>query len=345
MSANEIVNKARLLDEDGNYEGVVALLQEYVKENPNDRDAMALYQSNQSNKLLGEGNADLEQLIKTDETRFSNVTDEEALRFSDWCFAGRVARVYLKNDTKEKQEAAVFAWLELELCTLGNRLDEYEVAKEQLNKYRTSLYNCGYAGYFFAHLLLIIDWQTETTVNILKYISEELRSIAIIKSEQKIYDQYVEGMTENVFPFDEMPPLNGDSVVIKNVKTQEQLDFWKGYFAQVKKVREEEYAAIKELTTNENCVFYGAFVTDARIMKSWHRQVSSGAITTADVARIQVDSRCYRGELSEGNYKNRLERAEKSYNTIRMNPGEEIKADPVAYIKELIDGFLKKFLK
>jgi len=249
-----------------------------------------------------------------------------------------ISCAYLKNGPENDQEAEVCGALKTELLSLGSHLNDYNVAKTLLDKYYNMLRCCGYGKYFFKHLIAILDWQSVLTVNILKYIVEKYSKIPSAKSKEEIYNMYIEQAADTIFPYSEMPSLSGDSLVVINIKTEEQLNFWRGYFTLEKKIREEEYAAIKELLSDENSAFNCASSIDSYILNSWIHKVNRGDITSEAVAKIQIETNCSTiSNISESSYKSRMEGAEKRLNTIRLNPINELTSK--------FTGFFNKFKK
>jgi len=119
MSTNEIVNRARVLDEAYEIDAVISLLKDYVRENPNDRDAMAFYLKNQASKITLEYD-EASQLYSIDTNRYSGLSTEKALMVSEWCLAYIISCAYLKNGPENDQEAEVCGALKTELLSLGS---------------------------------------------------------------------------------------------------------------------------------------------------------------------------------------------------------------------------------
>ena len=71
MEANTIVSKAKDLKKEGNFREIVTLLQDYVNENSNDTDALALYCTSLAAKFYLDNGVNTTQLFGSTPRRFA----------------------------------------------------------------------------------------------------------------------------------------------------------------------------------------------------------------------------------------------------------------------------------
>ena len=311
MNTNETVLKARALNDQHDCDSVVELLEKYVKENKDDKEALGLYQKNYVLKTLLDFGVNLEQLYDNDtKNRYQGIPENIVLQMSELIFLKEIADVYISERTDEEKSKSIYAFLKIGITSLGDRLEDYNILKDQLDKFSKIMVDYGYATEFY---------------NILRYIVEKVKLLTTVTSEQAIYDSYIKGITSEVFPFSEMPPLSGDRVVIVNIKSQEAKDFWQGYFAYAKKVREEEYETYKKIVADESHELHGVYLADKYIDDRRMQLLQNGSISSMDVANFLVATNYMEISVTESSYKGRIANAEKSYNTVKVNPIEQIK--------------------
>lgn len=326
MNTNETVLKARALNDQHDCDSVVELLEKYVQGNKDDKEALGLYQKNYVLKTLLDFGVNLEQLYDNDtKNRYQGIPENIVLQMSELIFLKEIADVYISERTDEEKSKSIYAFLKIGITSLGDRLEDYNILKEQLDKFSKIMVDYGYATEFYKYLSIIIDWRSKTSENILRYIVEKVKLLTTVTSEQAIYDNYIKGITSEVFPFSEMPPLSGDRVVIVNIKSQEAKDFWQGYFAYAKRVREEEYETYKKIVADESHELHGVYLADKYVDDRRMQLLQNGSISSMDVANFLVATNYMEISVTESSYKGRIANAEKSYNTVKVNPIEQIK--------------------
>lgn len=327
MNKNEVVLKAKQLDEAFNCAGVVELLSEYVKENANDSEAFALYQKNLATKIICDMDISIDEIMSVDETViFENVPENKVLDLAKLLFTEEVASVYLIDKSAEEKELIVRGYIRRGISSLGKRLDDYDVFKNLLDEFYNVTSCYGFEKKFYTNLAYIVEWKSKVDENILRFIVEAVKTKVKVATDEEIYDEYVKGVSSNVFPYDEKPDFYGGRVVIVNIKTQEQADFWKGYFAFVKKVRQEEYEEYKKNISDKNQNGYELYSIGKLLHQIAINLAVKHIITTADIAKMGVATQYDTIGVSESDYTSAIEVAEKSYNTVKVNPIERIKA-------------------
>lgn len=327
MSKNDVVLKAKQLDETFNCDGVVELLNEYVKENANDLEAFALYQKNFATKIICDMGISIDEIMSVDETViFKNVPENKVLDLAKLLFTEEIATVYLIDKSADEKELLIRGYIRRGISSLGERLNDYNVFKNLLDEFYNITSYYGFEKRFYTHLAHIVEWKSKVDENILRFITNAAKTKIEVTTDEEIYDEYVKGVSSNVFPYDDKPLLSGDRVVIVNIKTQEQVDFWKGYFAFVKKIRQKEYEEYKKNTADKNQSGYELYSIGELLHQIAINLAVKKIITSADIAKMEVASRCHTVSVSEWEYTSRIQNAEKSYNTVKINPIEQIKS-------------------
>jgi len=327
MSKNEVILKAKQLDEVPDCDGVVELLSEYIKENTDDLEALALFQKNLAVKTILDLNLNLDELYATDEKSvFNSIPEESVLKLSEIMFIESVSRVYLLERSEKEKEKLIFGYLYRAISSLGDRLEDYNVLKSQLEKFFETLLALGYGKYFYSDLAFIVDWKSKVSENILKFLVEKSKSVLSVVSDKEIYDTYTKDMKNPLCSFDDKPYLSGGKLVIVNIKSEEEKEFWKGYFSLMKNIREEEYESYRKIALDENHPFYGVLSLEENIHKSYLNAMMKKIASSEEVAKMQVATKCDTITFSESSFKGRIETAEQSINTIKVNPIEQIKS-------------------
>lgn len=326
MSKNEIVLKAKKLDAAPDCDGVVELLREYVLTNKDDLEAVALYQKNLATQAIVDSNMDIDTLFAEDEKSvFDNVPEELVLKLSETLFTHRISDIYLRDHTEEEKEKLVFGCLYRTVSSLGERLDDYQVLKAQFEKFFNILATFGYGKYFYSDLAYIVDWKSKASENILKFLVEKAKLISSTASDEEIYTAYTKDMKEPLCSFEDKPYLSGGRLVIVTIKSEEEKEFWKGYFTLMKKIREEEYENYRKIASDEKHPLYGALLVGEHIHKSYMNALMKKLATSEEVAKMQFATKCDMLNISENDFKAGITSAEQSLNTVKVNPIEQIK--------------------
>ena len=335
MSTNEIISKARKLYDEENYERVVEVLKEYVKGNCVDRVALALYYKSSITQTFLDEFVDTQNLYGSAEERYKNLSDEETFRLSCLRFTNLVAHIFLSEDTEEKKRTILFSLLEDEILALGDRLNDYELLKKQLDQFFSVLLRLGYGNDFYKNLSAIVDWNSKASENILHYLVAKSKEVPPLATDKEIYDAYTKDMKSDICAYEEKPTLNGDKLVNTNIKSEEEKEFWKGYFEYVKQVRQEEYEVYKQTTSSENSELFSAYSIGDYVHRAYINAIMKRTVSSDEVAKMQVATGCHMiVDRTETEYKVRILNAEKAYNAVKVNP--------IAQIKGLINKFFEK---
>ena len=327
MTKNDVVLKAKQLDEIFNCDGVVELLSEYVKENANDLEAFALYQKNFAIKIICDMGISIDEIVSVDETViFKKVPENKVLDLAKLLFTEEIATVYLIDKSADEKELLIRGYIRKGISSLGERLNDYNVFKNLLDEFYNITSCYGFEKRFYTQLAYIVEWKSKVDENILCIIVEAAKTKVKVATDKEIYDEYVKDLNTNVFPYDEKPDFYGGKVVIVNIKTQEQADFWKGYFAFVKKVRQEEYEEYKKNISDKNQKGYELYSIGELLHQIAINLAVKQVITSADIAKMGVATQYDTIGVSESDYTSVIEAAEKSYNTVKVNPIEQIKS-------------------
>jgi len=327
MSKNEVVLKAKQLDEVPDCDGVVELLSEYVTENTDDLEALALFQKNFAIKTIVDLNLNIDELYAIDEKNvFNSIPEELVLKLSETMFIESISRVFLLEKTEQEKEKLVFGYLYRAISSLGDRLEDYNILKNQLKKFFETMSALGYGKYFYSDLASIVDWKSKVSENILKFLVEKSKSVLSVVNDKEIYDTYTKDMKNPLCSFEDKPYLSGGRLVIVNIKSEEEKEFWKGYFSLMKNVREKEYENYYKIVSDENNPLYGVISIGENIHKSYMNALMKNIATSEEVAKMQVATNCDTVTFSESDFKGRIETAEQSINTIKVNPIEQIKS-------------------
>lgn len=103
MSVNDIIAKAKELDSNRDCDGVVALLETYVKENCDNKMMVALYQKNYALKTLLDWNVNLSGLYENNAAgRYQGISEDAVLPMSGIIFTKEIADVYSSNKSEEE---------------------------------------------------------------------------------------------------------------------------------------------------------------------------------------------------------------------------------------------------
>lgn len=327
MSKNEIVLKASQLDETHNCDAVVELLGEYVKENADDLEALALFQKNSAAKLMLDRNLNLDELYSSDAKEiFNSVPEESVLDLSEMLFAESIARVYLSESSEEEKEKLAFGYLYRAVSALGDRLNDADTLNDQLEKFYTVMETFGFGKYFYDQLAFVIDWKSKVAVNILKYLVKQSQSILPVASDEEIYDTYTKDMVKPLCAFDDKPYLSGGRLVIVDIRSEAEKEFWKGYFTLMKDIREKEYEEYRKIASDPQNPLYGRLSIGESVHKAYMNVIMKQLATSEEIARTQVAAGGDPLDLSESDFKDRIVAAEQSINTIKVNPIEQIKS-------------------
>ena len=136
MTKNDVVLKAKQLDEIFNCDGVVELLSEYVKENANDLEAFALYQKNFAIKIICDMGISIDEIVSVDETViFKKVPENKVLDLAKLLFTEEIATVYLIDKSADEKELLIRGYIRKGISSLGERLNDYNVFKNLLDEF------------------------------------------------------------------------------------------------------------------------------------------------------------------------------------------------------------------
>lgn len=341
MSTNEIVAKAKELDKLGQTTAVIELLESYTKENPRDITAFALYQKNKAFNIISDVAPEIFDSMDDLLNMYRKVSEDKVLHISEVLFTYHTAHAYLSEHTTEKKNDLLSGYLTAQIRSLNAQFCDYEVTKNQLERFYDTLCCYGYEKSFYLNIVEYgVDWKNpDSAENVLKFVVEKVvPMLARPVSEEEIYNKYVEGKAGDIIPFKEKPALSGDRLVIINIKTQQAKDFWQGYFDLLKKVRQDEYNTIKEIMSNESHERHLIHTVGNRNTSIASNLVHSQAITIEDFMRIREASRFETLEIAESSYKRRLDDAIKCASTVKINPIEQIKST----VSGLINKIFKK---
>lgn len=297
-----------------------------MAENENVR-AATIRQKNHALKKIAEFNVDVEALYAPDATTvFDNVPEEHVLTLAELLFTEGMSSVYLQECSEEEKEKLVFGYLHRAITSLGNRLEDYALLKDMFEKFFAVLAPLGYGKYFYGDLPFIIDWKSKVSENILKYLAEKSKSVSSVASDREIYDLYTKDMENPLCSYENKPYLSGERLVIVNIKSEAEAEFWKGYFALMKKIREEEYEAFQKIASDPFHPLHGAHLIGGSIHKSYMNALMKHLASSEEVARMQVAADCSDVDITESDFKDRIQSAVQSYNTVMVNPIDRAKA-------------------
>ena len=254
--------------------------------------------------------------------RYSDIPEESVLPLTEVLFRNEMASAYL-CETEDDQRKHSYAYLKISILSLGSRLEDYAVLETVLDSFCKIIAKYDLQKYFYEHLAIIVDWKSKVAENILRYLMKKANTAASCASEEQLYNDFVKGWTGEVIPFKEMPYLSGGKLVIVNIKTEAAKDFWKGYFAYVKKVREEEYAAFQKKM--EEGVLCGIDRIEQALTDSWIAKCNLGELTTMDVAQMKVTTNYMINSVSASTFQGRITAAQNSYDTVKINPIAQVK--------------------
>ena len=340
MKKTELILQAKELDIKLDCNGVIELLGGYVKEFPNDIEALALYQKNFATKTAIELNTEIENLyaeVVAGSISFNGISEENVIPFLETILKGFVAKIYLSDEEKKEILANVF--MGRIILALGERLNDYETLKNQLDKFFEIVYMYGFSEKFYNELAFVVEWRSKVSENILRYLKEKAETLITIKGYEDIYNDFVkDSKVKNTFPYSEKPVFNGLlNDVFKcatNIKTQEQKDFWTECYAYQKTVREEEYKEYKTIIADKKHRLHGVYSINKDIHDSWMNALMKKTATSEEVANMQVNANCtYIKEFSESKYKTNIQDAERLYNGVTATPLKIVK------ILDTIKGF------
>ena len=224
-----------------------------------------------------------------------------------------------KEPFKKAQELAQEDFLDASETT-------YDILKNQLEKFFEIMLALGYGKYFYDDLAFIVDWKSKVSENILKFLVEKANSALSVVSDKEIYATYTKDTNNPLCLFENKPYLSGGKLVIVNIKSDEEKEFWKGYFALMKKVRQEEYEAYQKIASDENNPFYGVLSVGENIHNSYINAIMKKIATSEEIARMQVETNFDKVNFSESDFIGRIKSAEQSFNTVKVNPIEQIKS-------------------
>lgn len=322
MSTNEITAKAKTLSENGDCDGVIALLGDYVKENPDDKTALAFYFKNSALKIFFNKNISAEKLYGDVETRFEGIPEADALHLSDLSFSHAIATEYLSDNTDDEKLNLSFSWLEREIESLGEYLNNYDVFKKQMDGYCNTLTAFGFGGNTYYILSQFLDWKSVISENTLQYIVEKVRPVidGTFISEEKIYNAYLKNAKGTVFPFDQKPQLRGGRA--DSVPSKEAKDFWQGYFNMVKEVREKELADFREMSSDNDHVLHAAYFAYTYI---FNRLLENrGSLSEEEYEKVMAILKTI--AVTEDNFTAKINDADRLYQCIYIPPMVQIKA-------------------
>lgn len=342
MDRNEIIAKARALDKEHKSDEIVALLEDYVRENLSDTEAFALYEMHKTYQIIYSIVGFEVSLFESSTDRYKEVMDKDIIQLSELLHTYDIAGLYLSDRPKEEIDLILRGFTRTEIDSLGKHLEDYEAFRAHMDKFYDIHTRYGYQNKFYDNLALIADWRSTISLNIFKYIVEKVSPIVATKTDEEIYNMYVKETGKAVCPFSDKPTLSGGKLVITNIKTTEACEFWKGYFTLLKKIRQEDYDAYTKATSDENSDLYAAYTIGKKIDTYGFNLMYNKVITSRESAEMKVYSNVHTIIVSDSSLKGRVEAAEQSLNTVRVNPIELIKANPIEGIKAL---FKEKFGK
>lgn len=326
MSITEIIAKAKELDRNHDCDGVLALLEPYIKENSDNKMAVALYQKNYALKTLFDWNVNLPDLYENNAAdRYLGIAEDSVLPMSGIIFTKEIADVYSSEKTEDEKANHIYGYLSIGINSLGNRAEDYSFLEKVLDKYSEVIYYYGYGKLFYKYLSVIVDWRSKVSENILHYLVKKAQAATVTVSDKAIYDEYIKS-AGNAFSFEDKPALSGGRLVIINIKTGEAKDFWKGYFALAKKIRREEYDDYKQATADESSEKYEAYKIGEYIHDAYIKALTSKVVSTEEIAKMQIATGCHMVSTSESEYKARIDDAQRSFDTVKVNPIEQGKA-------------------
>lgn len=327
MGSNEIITKAHQLDTECDCEAVIELLEDYVNENKEDLVGFALYQKNLAMKNICDSDVSIEELMSTDaNVIFKNVSEIMVFELANLLFKNAVASTYLSDRSTQEKEILIRGFIQRGVLSLGERLNDYNVLKDLLEEFYNTVACYGFENKFYTHLAYIVEWKSKVDENILQFIAETAKTKIGFATNQEIYDEYIKDKTANVFPYDQKPDFYGGKVVIVGIKTQEQADFWKGYFAFVKKIRQEEYETYKKNIANKEGELYSLYNIGKQLHDIGLNMVSNKLITIEDLTKMSIASGYDSINVSESELVSKIENAEKACSTVKVNPIEQIKS-------------------
>ena len=333
MSKNEILARARQLDKKYDYETVVSLLENYIKDHTADKELLALYYKNFTWKTLIEEKLNVEKMNDESEARFQGLSDENAFRSSALSFMNYVATIYLRDGTEEEKKKLVSAIQSGEISSLGARLNDYERLKKQLEAFYETRAIFGYNQSFYKDLCRIVNCKSTVSKNILRYIVERVTSTITVASDEEIYDEYTKNMSSGVFPFEEMPSF----ITNLNVKTEEAERFWKGYFSLAIRIRQKEYDDYERATADETHEKYDAYMAGEYIRQSRLNLMVEDIVSPEDVAKCYIEVGFEGFDDVTSGYDERLSAAKRLFNRVELSPFDRFIIRIKAFVNKLLD--------
>ena len=253
-----IITKAKELKKEGKYTEIVGLLKDYVKENPNDTDAFALYSTGIASTFYIDSNLNLEQLYGDVKTKYQGYSIDLALRTSSLMLLDFLALDHLDGKSTDEMLNTAYIVLRNEFIALGEIVYPYEVFKKQMDSYYSSITAFKTKSAVYYILSQFIDWESDLSRNILKYIVEKVKPVieTLKISTEDIYASYIEGVNIDIVPkFVDKPKLGGGHTVIK---TEKEKSFWVGFFELLATTRKQELEQFRSIDADDNHILNSA---------------------------------------------------------------------------------------
>ncbi len=345
MYKNELLLKTRELDSESNFNEVVSLIKDHEEYLATDAEVFALYQKNLTLQYFDELGFGAEEFaLKSAKEpypadfmeKFNALPEDCVFTTVEAILREAVASIYLTELSSGDSIARARSLMNMLgniLSLLGNKTEDYDTLKEQLDNYCKIYELYGYELY--SHLRIRVWWRSKTDENILRYLAEKFKAVVVAKTENEIYNAYIEEKKPaQVFPFNEKPDIFGEQLIFNSIKTNEAKSFWKEYFAFAKTIREEEYALYKE-KSNHHHPLHSFFKMDKDLQESFDYILSQNDDRlTKTATQMRIDTGW--DKLKVCDYKAELDKINQSY---------LILTETIERIKYVIGYYLNKFLK
>ena len=297
MNSNEILTKARELNEACNYYGVIELLEGHINETPCDKELLAIYLKNSANKEIIDLGVNFEKIYSNVEYYvFDDIPETLLLKLSETLFTASIAGVYLGEYTNEQKNVLVNAHLKKTILSLGELLNDYVVFKDLLEKMHKILNSLELDRNIYSYLAFIVDWKSKVSENIMRYLVEKAKLPSVMTEKKAIYEAYVNDLETTCYAFNEMPRMKDKTQLERKIATREEKIFWIGYFSKVKEIHEKEYDSYKQILHDENHEFHKEYFIGDHISDCYYNQALQmairGALTTEEIARFQISTNC-----------------------------------------------------
>lgn len=326
MNITEIISKAKSLDQSGNCNEVVLLLEEYINNNRDNKMLIALYEKNVGLKAFVDNNWDAKKLYEDESiNRYTDIPEDKVLEMAEIIFRQEIADYYVSNIASNGNKKSTYAYLLYGILSLGKRMEDYIYLEAVLNNFREIMYFYDLSENFYVSLVVIVDWRSKVSENILHYLVKKAKQALNIATYKDLYNSYIKNMSNNIFPFEEKPRISEGKVVLENIKTQEAKDFWKGYFAYVKDVREKEYETYKSIISNKKHEFHEEVYIGKAIKRMWNQAFLDRKATPEELVKMSSNTDCCNIEQTDETYKARIDEADRLYKNVKINFINQIK--------------------